>query len=58
MQTNDEDTVKVWSSPLLEITTKSTHFLSGEKNVPIMWIELQANKNTKGIKTLHLNIDL
>ena len=57
MQTNDEDTVKVWSSPLLEIT-KSTHFLSGEKNVPIMWIELQTNKNTKGIKTLHLNIDL
>ena len=49
-----KDIAKVSSLPLLEITTKSKHFLPAKK-IPVLWIELQTNKNTKGLKTLHLN---
>ena len=42
--------------PMLEITTKSTYFLPAKKTIPILWIELQTNKNIKGLKTLHLKI--
>ena len=43
--------------PTLEISTKSTYFLLAKKKMPIMWIELQTNKNRKGLKTLHLSIE-
>ena len=39
-----KDTPKVSSLPLLKITTKSTHFFSGKKKIPILWIKLQTNK--------------
>ena len=42
-----KDTAKVSSLPLLKITTKSTHFLPAKKKIPILWIELQANKIQK-----------
>ena len=51
-----KDTAKDCSLPLLEITTKSNHFLPAKK-IPILWIELQTNINKKGLKTLHLNIE-
>ena len=38
------DTSKVPSLPLLKITTKSTHFLTAKKKIPMLWIELQTNK--------------
>ena len=44
--------------PMSEITTKSTCFLPVKKKIPILWIELQTNKNIKGIKTLHLDTKL
>ena len=50
-----KDNAKVSSLPLLEITAKSTNFLHAKKEIPILWIELQTNKNTKGLKILHLN---
>ena len=33
---------------MLEITTKSTYFLPMKKKIPMLWIELQANKNING----------
>ena len=42
-----KNTAKVSSLPLLKITTKSTHFLSVKKKIPILWVELQANKIQK-----------
>ena len=42
-----KDTAKVSSLPLLKITTKSTHFLSAEKKITILWIELQTSKIQK-----------
>ena len=36
-----KDTAKVSSLPLLKITTKSTHFLTAKKKIPILWIEPQ-----------------
>ena len=42
--------------PILEITNNSTNFLTVKK-IPIPWIELQTNKSTKGLKTLHLNTE-
>ena len=49
------------SSPQLrnnyQITTKLTYFLLAKKKIPILWIELQTNKNIKGFKTLHLNTE-
>ena len=39
-----KDTVKASSRPLLNITTKSTHFLPAKKKKPILWIELPTNK--------------
>ena len=44
--------------PMLEITTKSTHFLPAKKKIPILCIELPTNKNVKGFKTLHLDTEL
>ena len=32
---------------LLKGTTKSTHFLPAKKKIPILWIELQANRIQK-----------
>ena len=32
---------------LLKRTTKSTHFLPAKKKIPILWIELQANRIQK-----------
>ena len=43
--------LQVSSLPLLKITSKSTHFLPGEKKIPIAWIELQTNKTTKASKS-------
>ena len=40
-------TTKVSSLPLLKITTKSAHFISAEKKIPILWIEPQTNKIQK-----------
>ena len=42
-----KDTGKVTSLALLEITTKLIHFLSAEKKIPTLLIELQTNKNIK-----------
>ena len=39
-----KDTTKVFSLPLLKITTKSTYFLPAKKKIPMLWIEIQANK--------------
>ena len=41
-----KDITKVSSLPVLKIT-KSTHFLSAEKKIPILWIEPQTNKIQK-----------
>ena len=49
-----KDTTKLLSLSTLEITTKSTYFYPVKKNMLILWIELQTNKNIKGFKTLHL----
>ena len=43
--------------PMLEITTKSTYFLSAKKKIPMLWIELKTNENIKVFKTLHLNTE-
>ena len=45
-----KNTAKVSSLPLLKITTKSIHFLSTKKKVPMLWIELQINKILKASK--------
>ena len=50
-----KDTAKVSSLSLLETTTKPTYFLPAKNKIPILWIQLQTNKNTKNLKTLHLN---
>ena len=42
-----KDTPKVSCPPLLKITTKSTHFLSARKKIPVLWTELQTNKIQK-----------
>ena len=42
-----EDTAKVSCLPLLNIITKSTHFLPAKKMIPILWIGLQINKSQK-----------
>ena len=46
-----KDIAKVSSLPLAKITTKSTHFLSAKKKIPILWIELQTNKIQKVSKS-------
>ena len=46
---------KLLCPSMLEITTKSTYFYPAKKNMLILWIELQTNKNIEGFKTLHLN---
>ena len=43
---------------MLEITTKSAYFLPAKKEIPILWIEIQTNKNIKGFRTLHLKTEL
>ena len=43
--------------PMLETITKSTYFHPAKKKIPILWIELQTNKNVKGFKTLHLKTE-
>ena len=45
-----KNSLKVSSLPLLNIITKSTHFLSAKKKMPILWIELQTNKIQKVLK--------
>ena len=52
-----KDSADVSPLPLLEITTKSIHFLLAMKKIPILCIQFQTNKNDKGLKTLHLNTD-
>ena len=47
-----KDIAKVFSLPLVKITTKSTHFLPPKKKIPILRIELQTNK-IQSLKTLH-----
>ena len=49
-----KDTAKVYSLLVLEITTKSTHILPAKNKIPVLCI---TNKNTKGLKTLHLNTE-
>ena len=39
--------------PMLEITTIPVYFLPTREKIPILWIELQTNKNIKSLKTLH-----
>ena len=46
-----KDTAKVFSLPLLKITTKSKHFLPAKKKIPILWIDLQTNKIEKVSKS-------
>ena len=41
-----KDTTKVFSLPLLKLTTKSTHFFPAKK-IPILWIEPETNKIQK-----------
>ena len=38
--------------PMLEITTKSIYLPPAKKKIPILWTELQTNKNIKGLNTL------
>ena len=42
-----KDTAKVFSFPLLKITTKSTHSLPAKNMIPILWFELQTNETRK-----------
>ena len=42
-----KDIAKVSSLHLFKITTKLTYFLPAKKNIPILWIKLQANKMQK-----------
>ena len=43
------DIAKVSAISLLEIITQSTHFLPAKKKILKSWIELQTNKNAKGL---------
>ena len=45
-----KDTAKVSPLLLLKITTKSTHFLTAEKEIPTLWIVLETNKMQKVAK--------
>ena len=42
-----KDTTKGSPLSLLNITTKSTHFLPVKKKITILWIEIQTNKIRK-----------